>query len=694
MRPAVLNPLFASVTAQPGIGPKLGKLIERLCGPTMADVLWHLPTGVIHRPEIRHLSDVISGTYGTLSVTIITHQIPANKRVPYRIQCQAFDHPLELIFFNYHKSYLQTKYPIGKTLWVSGKIDRTAFGLKILHPDYMAENRNQIPEFEVIYPQIQGVTSKRIRHLLTPLLTTLPELPEWLDSAFQAKHRLPFWKNAIEQVHSPKNQSDLLPTHPARLRLAYDEILANQLALLLVRAQNKKYAGLPIRGTGNLTAKLREQLPFQLTSAQERVLIEIQRDMDSSERMTRLLQGDVGSGKTIVALLAMITASEAGIQSALMAPTDILARQHFDKIARLCQPLGLTVGLLTGREKGKQRLSVLSDLESGKINILIGTHALLTETVRFKNLGLVIIDEQHKFGVRQRLSLVQKEKGVNLLVMTATPIPRSLALTVYGDMDVSRLDEKPSGRQPIETSVMPTSKISELVNRLKKRIETSPSRVQAYWICPLVEESRASDLMAAQKRFQELQKTFSDRVGLIHGQMKGPEKDSVMNHFIRGDLDVLVATTVIEVGVDVKTATIMVIEQAERFGLAGLHQLRGRVGRGSTASQCILLHGPRLTETARKRLAVMRETDDGFILAEEDLKLRGAGELLGARQSGALSFKMADPTIQNDLLWTATKDAQTVLSLDPTLTSPRGQALRILLYLFRKDTELQTLKAG
>ena len=694
MRPAVLNPLFASVTAQPGIGPKSGKLIEHLCGPTMADVLWHLPTGIIHRPEIKRLADITPGLYGTLSVTVESHQVPPNKRIPYRIQCQALDQPLELVFFNYHKSYLQTKYPAGKTFWISGKIERTAFGLKILHPDYMATDRNQIPEFEVIYPQSRGVTSKRIRQMLTPLLTTLPELPEWLDSAFQAKHHLPFWKNAVEQVHSPKNPTDLLPTHPARLRLAYDEILANQLALLLVRAQNKKQAGCPIRGTGILTARLREQLPFQLTSAQERVLIEIQRDMDSPERMTRLLQGDVGSGKTIVALLAMITASEAGVQSALMAPTDILARQHFDKISRLCQPLGLTVGLLTGREKGKQRLSVLTDLESGKIDILIGTHALLTGTVHFKNLGLVIIDEQHKFGVRQRLSLVQKERGINLLVMTATPIPRSLALTVYGDMDVSRLNEKPIGRQPIETSVMPTSKISELINRLKKRIETSPSRVQAYWICPLVEESQASDLMAAQKRFQELQKTFGDRVGLIHGQMKGTEKDAIMDRFVRGDLDILVATTVIEVGVDVKAATIMVIEQAERFGLAGLHQLRGRVGRGTAASQCVLLHGPHLTETARKRLAVMRETDDGFILAEEDLKLRGAGELLGARQSGIISFKMADPAIQNDLLWTATKDAQTILSLDSTLTGPRGQALRILLYLFQKDTELQTLKAG
>ena len=694
MRPAVLNPLFSAITAQTGIGSKFGKLIGRLCGPTLLDVLWHLPTGINYRPRYSSPDQVRLGELGTISVQIIYHKIPPTKRVPYRIGGQFSDKSVELVFFNYHKSYLQQKYPEGKTVWVSGKIEQDGFGFKILHPDYITDIPNVIPEYEVIYPQTRGVTSKLLRRIIEPALPKLPELPEWLDKSFQAKHHLPFWKNALEQVHTPHTESDLLPTSPMRLRLAYDELLANQLALLLVRTQNKRQSGQIIQGTGRLTHKLLDILPFRLTEAQQRVLIEIQRDMESPERMTRLLQGDVGSGKTIVALLVMTTAAEAGIQSALMAPTDILARQHFDKISKLCQPLGITVGLLTGRDKGRARTRILDALSSGQIQLLIGTHALLTDTVSFQNLGLVVIDEQHKFGVHQRLALVRKEKGVNLLVMTATPIPRSLALTVYGDMDVSRLDEKPTGRQPIETSVLPMSKIPELTQRLKAKIDDKTTPTQAYWICPLVEESEASDLTAVKARFTELQQTFGDRVGLIHGKMKGLEKDEVMTRFAMGELDVLVATTVIEVGVDVKTASIMIIEQAERFGLATLHQLRGRVGRGSFRSQCLLLHSPRLTDTARQRLNIMRETDDGFVLAEEDLKLRGAGEMIGTRQSGLPEFKMADLSIQNDLLWTATKDAQTILSLDPNLTSPRGQALRLLLYLFQKDLELQTLKAG
>ncbi|MBR6412421.1 MAG: ATP-dependent DNA helicase RecG [Alphaproteobacteria bacterium] len=692
MRPDILNLLFTPVTAVGGVGPKLGKLVGRFCGEKISDVLWHLPVGVNYRPQITDAAQVKIGEYATFQMKILAHKVPPTKKVPYRIIGEALGREVEIVFFNYHKSYLGRQYPEGKSIWVSGRVEPNGFGFKIIHPDYMAGVSQGIPEYEVIYPQTRGVSSKLIRKIISTALPVLPELPEWLDSTFQAKHGLPFWKNAVDQVHHPKSGGDLMPTHSARMRLAYDEILANQLALLLVRAQNKKAVGQVIQGTGQKVQELRKSLPFTLTGAQERVLIEIQRDMESKERMTRLLQGDVGSGKTIVALIAMITAVEAGVQSALMAPTDILARQHFDKISKLCAPLGITVGLLTGREKGSARREILERLENGEIQILIGTHALFTDMVTFKNLGLAIVDEQHKFGVHQRLNLVKKEKGVNLLVMTATPIPRSLALTVYGDMDVSRLDEKPVGRKPIETRVMSQDKIPELIERLKAKTETGG--VQAYWICPLVEESEAADLMAVKKRFEILKQTFGERVGLVHGKMKGPEKDAVMTRFANGDLDVLVATTVIEVGVDVKNATIMIIEQAERFGLAGLHQLRGRVGRGSDASQCILVHGKKLTETAKKRLNIMRETDDGFVLAEEDLKLRGAGELLGARQSGLIEFKMADPTVQNELLWVATKDAQTILSLDPNLVSERGKALRVLLYLFQKDQELQTLKAG
>lgn len=694
MRPSVLNPLFRPVGSIPGIGPKISRLVERFCGPNWADILWHLPTGVHHRPIIQKAEDIVPNAFGTIRVQIIEHVIPSNRRHPYRIICEGCGTSVELVFFNYHKRYLQEKYSDGKTMWISGRFERQGRGWKILHPDYMASMVEAIPEYEVIYPQSQGVTSKLLRRLLSCILPAVPDLPEWLDPAFQAKHKLPFWYTALDLVHHPKTERDLDASHPARMRLAYDEVLANQLALLLVRQQVSRKKGISIQPTGFLTDKLIALLPFQLTGAQQRVLIEIAQDLNQETQMIRLLQGDVGSGKTIVALLAALSVIEDGFQAAIMAPTDILARQHFAKIEALCQPLGVRVGLLTGREKGQMRQKVLTDLADGTIQLLIGTHALFTEDVSFHRLGLAVIDEQHKFGVHQRLALIQKQKGVNLLVMTATPIPRSLALTVYGDMDSSRLDEKPEGRQSIETRVMPVAKIEMLVDRLYHRIQNAPVRTQAYWICPLVEESEKTDLTAVKARYAELQKTFGDRVGLLHGKMKGPEKDAVMEQFASGHLDVLVATTVIEVGVDVKSATVMIIEQAERFGLAGLHQLRGRVGRGSDKSLCILLHGPRLTETAKARLRIMRETDDGFVLAEEDLKLRGAGEILGARQSGMPEFRMADMQTAGDLLWTATKDAQTILSLDPKLESPRGQALRILLYLFQKDTEIQTLKAG
>lgn len=694
MRPALLNPLFRSVGSIPGIGPKISRLVERLCGPYWADILWHLPSGVNYRPVIQDLINTPPNTLGTIQVQITGHIVPPTRRQPYRILCEGAGATVELVFFNYHKSYLQQKWPEGKVIWVSGRLERQMGGWKILHPDYMTDTLDDIPVYEVIYPQSQGVGSKLLRRMVSFILSATPDLPEWLDPAFQAKHHLPFWNTALDVAHHPKTATDLLPTNPARMRLAYDEVLANQLALLLVRQQASRKKGVRIQPTGFLTDKLIDVLPFQLTGAQKRVLIEIAQDLNSESQMIRLLQGDVGSGKTIVALLAALSVIEDGYQAAIMAPTDILARQHFAKIEALCRPLGVTVGILTGREKGAVRAKILTDLASGEIQLLIGTHALFTEHVAFHRLGLAIIDEQHKFGVQQRLSLIQKQKGVNLLVMTATPIPRSLALTAYGDMDSSRLDEKPAGRQPIETRVMPVAKIPELVERLHQRIQNAPEKTQAYWICPLVDESEKTDLTAVKARYEALQKTFGSRVGLVHGQMKGIEKDAVMERFAAGELDVLVATTVIEVGVDVKSATVMIIEQAERFGLAGLHQLRGRVGRGSDKSLCILLHGSHLTETAKARLRVMRETDDGFVLAEEDLKLRGAGEILGTRQSGMPDFRMADMQTAGDLLWTATKDAQTVLSLDPKLESPRGQALRILLYLFQKDTEIQTLKAG
>jgi ATP-dependent DNA helicase RecG len=521
-------------------------------------------------------------------------------------------------------------------------------------------------------------------------LTKLPELPEWQDEAWRQRHGFTSFAVALRAMHNPETVAVLGPQSAARRRLAYDELLANQLALTLVRKTMKRAAGRSLRGTGEMRAKIVAALPYRLTQAG--AISEILGDMASGERMLRLLQGDVGAGKTVVALAALATAVECGAQGALMAPTEILARQHMATLAPLCATAGIDVALLTGREKGKARDDVLARLKAGDVHILIGTHALFQEGVDFRDLGLVVIDEQHRFGVHQRLALQQKaEEPADLLVMTATPIPRTLALTVYGDMDVSKLTEKPAGRQPIDTRVLPMSRLDEVVDGLAR---TMAQGHRAYWVCPLVAESEQVDLAAAEDRFKALTARFGASVGLVHGRMKGPDKDLVMSRFKSGELSLLVSTTVIEVGVDVPQATVMVIENAERFGLAQLHQLRGRVGRGTAKSSCLLLYQEPLGETAKARLTIMRETEDGFRIAEEDLRLRGAGEMLGTRQAGLPLFRMADLSVDGELLAAARDDAGLVLSRDPALNSDRGQALRILLHLFEREEAVRLLGAG
>ncbi len=692
MRPELLNFLFSDIERLNGIGPKLAGRIKSLCGSNIADLFWHLPSGVNYRPLIQNFN-ISSGTLGTICVEIDEHVAPQSRRHPYRVYGHVGGQNIELVFFNYHGDYLSKSLPVGQTRWISGKLERNGHLIKILHPDYIASYFSGIPEYETIYPLTAGVTSKILSKAVQNASRSLPDLPEWLNENWQKKEGLPSWKNALLLAHHPKTWADLSPQSNARRRLAYDELLANQLALRLARTKMKKKRGFVLQGDGHLQQKLLENLPFELTNAQKRVISQIQSDMASEYKMIRLVQGDVGSGKTIVALMSLLNAVECGRQGVMMVPTDILARQHYASIQKYCEPLGVRVALLSGREKGKKRTLLLQDLADGRIDILIGTHAVFVDDVTYHKLGLVVIDEQHKFGVEQRLALTQKQSGVDLLVMTATPIPRTLALAGYGDMDMSILDEKPVGRQPIETKVMSGKMVNELIEKLYHTINQTLT-TQVYWVCPLVNESEKSDLTAAIERYEVLKKTFKDKVGLVHGKMKGAEKDAVMADFMAGRLSVLVSTTVIEVGVDVPDATIMIIEHAERFGLAQLHQLRGRIGRGSRASTCLLLYGFGLSETAKKRLQVMRSTSDGFVIAEEDLKLRGAGEVLGTRQSGFDTFQLADLSEHGDLLITASKDAQMILNQDKDLSSKRGQALKILLYLFKKDIEIKTLKSG
>lgn len=694
MRPEILFPLFAPVTDLPGVGSRLGKLMGKLAGETVADLLWHLPTGINdwrHCPKVR---DVRPGMKATVYVTVDGHEPAPDRRRPYRVRVRDETGFLTLVFFHPKQDYLRRALPVGAQRFVSGDVDEFQGTPQIAHPDRILspEEFRKTPAIEPVYPLTAGLNARPLAKAIRAALGRLPDLPEWQDTEWLRHQEWPSWKQAVVVAHSPEGPEDLEPATPARRRLAYDELLANQLALAIVRRRMKRVAGRSLVPTGRLVNKIIAALPYDLTGAQRRTLTEIRNDLESETRMIRLLQGDVGSGKTIVALLAMAMVAEAGAQSALMAPTEILARQHAQSVEPAARAAGLTVALLTGRDTGRMRQEVLERLGRGEIDILIGTHALFQEDVTFKDLALAVVDEQHRFGVHQRLALGEKGLSSNLLALTATPIPRTLSLTVYGDMDVSRLTEKPPGRRPIATRVLSVERIGEVAEHLKTQLVQGR---RAYWVCPLVEESGVLPVSAAEERYKHLSQILgADKVGLVHGRLPARERDEVMARFAGGDLSVLVATTVIEVGVDVPAASIMIVEHAERFGLSQLHQLRGRVGRGNEDSSCLLLYQPPLGETARARLNVLRETEDGFRIAEEDLRLRGAGEVLGTRQSGLPVFRLADIAVHGELLAAARDDAALVLSRDAELNGARGKALRTLLYLFRRDDALRTLRSG
>ena len=704
MRPHILSPLFAGVRSLEGVGPRLETLLKRLLQPIdeaseprIIDLLFHLPSGLIDRRARPSIANARPGQFATLDVSVIRHApSPRGKRrLPYRIYCEDGSGEIELVFFHSDQAYLNRLLPVGERRFISGRIEIYDGRLQMPHPDYVvtADEMEQLPLIEPVYPLTEGLSRKVLLKTEELALARLPELPEWQDGPWIKTKGWADFSKSLRQAHALQSEADLLPTSPARQRLAYDELLANQLALALIRRKLRRAKGRPVKAAGKLRKALLGSLPFELTVSQHQALAEIDADMGASTRMLRLLQGDVGSGKTVVALLAMATCIEAGHQAALMAPTEVLARQHLQSISDLSKGSGLRVGLLTGRDRGRERDETLKRLEAGEIDILIGTHALIQEPVAFKDLALAVIDEQHRFGVHQRIALQSKggDGRIDVLVMTATPIPRTLVLTNYGDMDASQLTEKPAGRKPVVTRALPIERIADVTMRLGEALSTG---AQAYWVCPLVEESDVLDVSAAEERYAQLSAQFGDQVGLIHGRLNSAEKDAVMAAFAAGDLSILVATTVIEVGVDVPNATIMVIEHSERFGLAQLHQLRGRVGRGAGQSSCILLYQPPLSDAARARLKILRETEDGFRIADEDLRLRGGGEALGTRQSGLPSLRLARLPEDRDLLDAANDDAKLVLAQDPELTSPRGEALRVLLYLFARDEAVRLLRAG
>ena len=694
MRPFELDNLFRPLTSLAGVGPRNGKYLERLVGgPKILDLLFHKPVDFIDRSFAPKISEAPHGKIATLTVTIDKHIPSARRHLPYRVQCSDDTGTITLIFFHARKDWLEKQLPVGQKRIISGKIEHYQGAPQMPHPDAMVTeaNKDDIPSMEPIYPLTQGITNNTLRKSIKSALKDIPSLPEWQNKDYLKQQKWRSWKDSLLAVHKPADESALMPEHLSRERLAYDEFLANQLTLALVRHRQQRIQGRSFAGDQSLRKKLLDALPFDLTRAQEKALGEIYKDMGEPLRMLRLLQGDVGSGKTVVAALAMLASVETGAQAALMAPTEILARQHAESLAPWLEAAGVKIAILTGRDKGKNREAILKKIANGEAQIVIGTHALFQDSVEFKDLGLAVVDEQHRFGVHQRLQLSSKGSGVDILVMTATPIPRTLTLTAYGDMDVSRLDEKPPGRKPIDTLLISQDKTENMIEGLQRQIKDG---ARIYWVCPLVEESEFMDAAAAQERYEILEAKFGSRVGLVHGRMKPEEKDEVMKRFVCGEIDILVATTVIEVGVNVPEATIMVIEHAERFGLSQLHQLRGRVGRGSDKSYCFLIYKGPLGETAKERLSIMRATEDGFVIAEKDLELRGSGEILGTKQSGLPAFKLASLPAHTELLQAARDDARLIIQKDPDLETERGKALRTLLYLFERDQAIQYFRSG
>ncbi len=701
MRPDILNPLFAPASSLPGIGARLEKVLGQFLGggenqqARILDLLFHLPHSVIDRSDQRGIALSPEGAIVTLKVHVDRHQPSprGNKRIPYRVFVHDETGEMTLVFFNPRHDWINRSLPVGETRYVSGRMEWFNGRPSMVHPDHVVDEEGfaELPLIEPVYPGTAGIARKTLAKAVRAALERLPDLPEWADPQLVAREHWPSFGEALRQLHYPETPADLELDTPARRRLAHDEFLAGQIALFLMRERVRKSAGRPHAAKGDKAAAILAAFGHALTPSQQEALKEILADMAKPERMMRLMQGDVGSGKTIVALMAMATAIEAGSQAAIMAPTEILARQHFATIAPLCAAAGIRAEILTGKEKGATREATIAGLADGSVDQLIGTHALLQGPVEFADLGLAVIDEQHRFGVHQRLALGDKGPRADVLVMTATPIPRTLVLTFFGDMEVSKISGKPAGRQPISTTAMPLEKLDELVARVDRALAQGK---KLYWICPLVEDNPELNLTSAQERFAMLREHFGDRVGLVHGRLGAKDKDEAMTAFRDGRTRLLVATTVVEVGVDVPDATIIIVEHAERFGLAQLHQLRGRVGRGSEASSCILLYGKPLGEIARSRLQVMRETEDGFRIAEEDLKLRGEGEILGTRQSGVPGFALASAEAHADILEMARDEAKLLVKQDPSLTGPRGEAIRMLLYLFGQDQAVRLMRAG
>ncbi len=693
MRPEILFPLFASVETIAGVGPKVAQNLEKLGAQRVVDLLFMVPASLIDRRARPGVLTAEHDSIATFEIMVEEH-IPARRNgLPYKVRGRADDGDLTLTWFHARPDWLMQQLPPGQMRIVSGKVERFGGELQMLHPDFILPlaHGDQLPALEPVYPMTAGLASKTLRKAILEALERAPALPEWISSSLMVQRRWPSWHAALAELHQPTQLLDENGRDLGRTRLAYDELFSKQLALALVRQKRMSMGGFSLKPTQELIQKVIQNAPFTPTKDQRTAFDEISADMAEPVQMSRLLQGDVGSGKTFVAALAIAQAAEAHRQSAIMAPTEILARQHGGALEQLLSPAGLRVSVLTGRDTPAKRRDILARLQNGEIDVICGTHALFQKGVEYQNLGLVIVDEQHRFGVSNRLQLMQKGLRPDLLVMTATPIPRTLTLAAFGDMELSQIREKPAGRLPIVTRAMPLERMEQVIERLHTLFAKGG---RAYWVCPLVEESDITDLAAAEERYAHLKSIFGDRVGLVHGRMKAKDKEAITKQFRDGEITLLVATTVIEVGIDVPDATVMVIEHAERFGLAQLHQLRGRVGRSDKASSCLLLYQAPLGALANERLSILRETNDGFIIAEKDAALRGFGDLLGHKQSGQVRSRFADLAIDGEMLELARVQARMEVEANADLTGPRGEVLKTLLYLFEQDQALTLLTTG
>ena len=693
MRPEKLNSIYSSITTLPGIGPKIENLFNRMGIYRKLHFLWHIPYNVIKREHHKNVHDAKVSSLISIKVKIIKHIPSKFKRQPYRINCICGDTPIDIVYFYARHPVMRATLPVGKEKIISGKLEYYKNTYQITHPSHVIDsyNSDQIKDIEPVYSLTSGLSQRIVIKYLEKILQSLPKFNEWIDNKTLNKYTFNNWGKSIQAIHNPDNSEDLINNNIYRKRLAYDELLAHQLAIAIIRNSNQKQKGLSFSSKDNLVDKFKKTLPFKLTKSQLNSWIEIEKDLISNNQMIRLLQGDVGSGKTVVALLSMLFSVDSNYQAAIMVPTSILANQHYETISNLLKDFKIEIILLTGNDKGKLRLEKKEKIKNGFAQIIVGTHALIQDDVNFKKIGLVVIDEQHRFGVFQRMAFTYKGVKPSILVMSATPIPRTLSLAAYGDMDESRITEKPVGRKNITTTSLTFSKELKLIERLKEKLKTNE---KVYWICPLVEESEELDLKAATVRFENLSKIFKNQVLLVHGRLKEKEKEDVMEKFKNKDYKILVATTVIEVGIDIKNATSIIIEHAERFGLAQLHQLRGRVGRNNIQSSCILLHKNSIGENAKRRIQKMKETNNGFEIAEEDLNIRGAGEVLGRKQSGLPSFKLADLSLDSDLLEDARINSIKIIEENPNLQNKEGESLKDLLYLFERDIAIKTLKAG